>query len=54
MTPLADRFLRPRTGPLTADLVQTPGEFGLGRVPQRLKPNAITTAVCGFVQQVAD
>lgn len=48
MTPLADRFLRPRTGPLTADLVQTPGEFGLGRVPQRLKPNAITTAVCGF------
>jgi assimilatory nitrate reductase catalytic subunit len=41
-------FLRQYTGPLTEDLVQRPGEFGLGQVPARLKPDATTKTVCGF------
>ncbi len=41
-------WLREWHGPLTADLVQTPGRFGLGRIPERLKPDATTTVVCGF------
>lgn len=44
----ANTLFRQWTGPLTADLVRTPGEFGLGQVPARLKPNATTTMVCGF------
>jgi len=44
----ANTLLRQWTGPLTADLVRTPGEFGLGQVPARLKPDATTTVVCGF------
>ena len=31
--------LRQWTGPLTADLVRTPGAFGLGQVPARLVPD---------------
>jgi anaerobic selenocysteine-containing dehydrogenase len=41
-------LLRQWTGPLTEDLVLRPGEFGLGKVPARLKPDATTTMVCGF------
>jgi ferredoxin-nitrate reductase len=33
---------------MTSEMVLHPGEFGLGRVPARLKPAATTTAVCGF------
>ena len=40
--------LREFDGPLTADLVQRPGQFGLGHVPARLVPDATTTTVCGF------
>jgi assimilatory nitrate reductase catalytic subunit len=40
--------LRQHTGPLTEDLVLKPGEFGLGQVPARLKPDATVTTVCGF------
>ena len=40
--------LRQLTGPLTEDLVLHPGNFGLGKVPARLKPDATTTLVCGF------
>jgi anaerobic selenocysteine-containing dehydrogenase len=40
--------LRQYTGPLTEDLVLHPGNFGLGQVPARLKPDATTTLVCGF------
>ncbi len=36
------------TGPLTSDLTLHPGDFGLGRVPARFKPDATTTMVCGF------
>ena len=41
-------FIRATDGPLTKDLVQTPGHFGLGKVPERLKPDDTTTMVCGF------
>ena len=41
-------LLRAWDGPQTKDLVQTPGDFGLGKVPQRLKPDDTTTMVCGF------
>ncbi|MBI5801794.1 MAG: molybdopterin-dependent oxidoreductase [Verrucomicrobia bacterium] len=44
----ANTLLRQWTGPLTADLVRAPGEFGLGQVPARFKPDATTTVVCGF------
>ena len=40
--------LRRWDGPLTRELVQRPGDFGLGQVPARLVPDATTTAVCGF------
>ncbi|HMP83113.1 MAG TPA: nitrate reductase [Verrucomicrobiota bacterium] len=41
-------LLRQWHGPLTQDLVLHPGEFGLGHVPARLKPDATTRSVCGF------
>ncbi len=40
--------LREWTGPLTRDLVQKPGEFGLGLVPGRKRPDAVVNSVCGF------
>ncbi len=41
-------LLRQWHGPLTQELVLHPGEFGLGKVPARLQPDATTTMVCGF------
>jgi anaerobic selenocysteine-containing dehydrogenase len=41
-------LIRQWNGPLTRDLVLRPGEFGLGVVPARLKPDATTVSVCGF------
>jgi assimilatory nitrate reductase catalytic subunit len=41
-------LLHQKDGPLTRDLLLTPGAFGLGRVPERLKPDQTTTMVCGF------
>lgn len=41
-------WLRAHTGAMTSELVQRPGDFGLGRLPARLAPAATTTAVCGF------
>jgi anaerobic selenocysteine-containing dehydrogenase len=41
-------LLYQRDGKLTQELVRNPGGFGLGQVPTRLKPDATTTAVCGF------
>ena len=40
--------LREWDGPQTKDLVLHPGDFGLGKVPARLKPDEVTTMVCGF------
>jgi assimilatory nitrate reductase catalytic subunit len=48
MTSALRRLLRARTGPMTTELVLHPGEFGLGRVPARLRPAATVDAVCGF------
>ena len=42
------RFLKQHTGPLTRDLVQEPGHFGLGKVPSRLKPSSTVTSICGY------
>jgi len=44
----AGDLIRQWNGPLTRELLLTPGAFGLGRVPERLKPEATTTMVCGF------
>ncbi|MBN8249022.1 MAG: molybdopterin oxidoreductase family protein [Verrucomicrobia bacterium] len=41
-------WLRQWTGPLTSDLVRTPGGFGLGQVPAGRAPSATTSMVCGF------
>jgi assimilatory nitrate reductase catalytic subunit len=41
-------LLRNHDGALTQELVLHPGDFGLGKVPARLKPDATTTVVCGF------
>jgi assimilatory nitrate reductase catalytic subunit len=45
---LAGRAIFDRHGPLTRDLLLTPGAFGLGKVPERLKPDGTTNMVCGF------
>lgn len=37
-----------REGVLTSDLLLAPGEFGLGKVPAKQKPDATTSMVCGF------
>lgn len=44
----ASNLLRTFTGTLTRDLLRAPGEFGLGQVPAKLKPDAVTNLVCGF------
>ena len=40
--------IREWDGPKTKQLVRTPGEFGLGQVPEKVKPDATTNVVCGF------
>ena len=41
-------LLRSYDGELTRTLARTEGGFGLGQVPERVKPDATTTIVCGF------
>lgn len=48
MNTAVKELLQARQGPMTSEMVLRPGEFGLGRVPARLKPAATTSAVCGF------
>ncbi len=43
-----DQLLRARTGPMTDELVQNPGSFGLGQVPARLTPAGTAKSICGF------
>ena len=45
---MLSRFLKQHTGPLTRDLVQEPGNFGLGKIPARLKPASTVTSICGY------
>ena len=50
-TSLKDKIsnmIRQWEGPLTRELLLQPGSFGLGKVPERMKPDATTTVVCGF------
>lgn len=44
----AQNLLFDKHGVLTRELLREPGGFGLGQVPARLKPDATTSAVCGF------
>ncbi len=48
MSSSLEELLHARTGPMTADMVLHPADFGLGRVPARLKPASTTSSVCGF------
>ncbi len=41
-------LLKRHTGPLTRDLVQEPGAFGLGKIPSRLKPASTVASICGY------
>ncbi len=45
---MLSHLLKQQTGPLTTDLVQTPGDFGLGKIPARLKPASTLTSICGY------
>lgn len=47
-TPRPNGWLRAFDGPLSRDLLLSPGGFGLGRVPSKDKPDAVTTSVCGY------
>ena len=44
----SNSILRQWTGPLTQELVLSPGNFGLGKVPAKFAPDATTTMTCGF------
>jgi anaerobic selenocysteine-containing dehydrogenase len=44
----ARRAIRAHDGVLTRDLLREPGGFGLGQVPTRLRPDAVTSMICGF------
>ena len=48
MTNALGSLLRADKGPMTSELVLHPGEFGLGRVPARLKPASTVKTICGF------
>src|SRR5690242_4450479 len=37
-----------RQGPLSKELLLEPGKFGLGLVPAKATPDAVTRMVCGF------
>ncbi|MCG8423070.1 MAG: nitrate reductase [Proteobacteria bacterium] len=41
-------LFRQRSGPLTRDLTLRPGNFGLGLVPDRHKPDDTVNLVCGY------
>ena len=43
-----EQLLRQRDGPLTRELAQVSGEFGLGKVPAKMKPETVTRMICGF------
>ena len=42
------RLLHQRQGPLTRELLLQPGDFGLGKVPAKVNPDATTDMVCGY------
>lgn len=48
MSAKTNHLLRQWDGPLTRDLVLSPGEFGLGQLPEKLAPDQTTRTVCGY------
>ncbi|MEE2960844.1 MAG: nitrate reductase [Myxococcota bacterium] len=44
----ASNLIHQVDGPLTQQLLRTPGEFGLGQVPAAQKPTATTSLTCGY------
>jgi assimilatory nitrate reductase catalytic subunit len=42
------RVVRAHDGALTRELRREPAGFGIGQVPARLKPTAVTSMICGF------
>jgi len=42
------RQVRARDGVLTRDLLREPAGHGIGQVPVRMKPDAVTTMICGY------
>ena len=49
--PLFEKFttlLHQKEGKFTSELLRSPGDFGLGQVPTKLKPDSTTDMVCGF------
>lgn len=48
MKSVVEKLLRAVDGPMTSELVLRPGDFGLGRIPARLKPVSTTSMICGF------
>jgi anaerobic selenocysteine-containing dehydrogenase len=44
----AASLLHQTDGPLTRELLLQPSGFGLGQLPDRLQPTAVTRSVCGF------
>ena len=45
---LAKNLLHCKQGPLTRELLRSPGRFGLGQLPVRKQPDAIAASTCGF------
>jgi assimilatory nitrate reductase catalytic subunit len=45
---MLQELLKQSTGPLTRELVQEPGNFGLGKIPARLAPASTVTSICGY------
>jgi assimilatory nitrate reductase catalytic subunit len=43
-----DSLVRRRDGRLTREMILHPGDFGLGNLPARLKPDGTTDTICGF------
>jgi len=48
LTDKKNSLIRRWNGPLTRDLLQTPGNFGIGKTPESVKPDETTTSVCGY------
>jgi len=45
---LSKNVLHQHEGPLSRDLERSPGGFGLGQIPSRLRPDGTTRIVCGY------
>lgn len=43
-----ENLLLAKNGPMTAELVRHPGDFGLGQVPARLTPHGAARSICGY------